>query len=252
MAPSANESRNLMSKSLRDDLLSLLALQGIDSQLERAKATLAAADNGASALAAYNAQKKIAEGLRATATKAQSEQKDAELKLESIETKRKQVNKTLYGGSVSGSRELENLQKELEMLGRQKVTAEDVVLETMEAAAAAVATAEAAEKEQLACASRFKKTRAAFEAKSKELTAEIATLQAPRDAAAKEVSHKDLLARYDLLRGKKQGIGCSAVSQDDTCGACHTRVNSQSAYAARLGEEVTLCEHCHRILTPLH
>lgn len=241
-----------MSKSLRADLLSLLALQAIDSQIERAKAALAAADNGASALAAYNAQKKTAEALRATATKAQSEQKDAELKLESIEAKRKQVDKTLYGGTVSGSRELENLQKELEMLGRQKSAAEDVVLETMEAATLAVAEAEAAEKEQLACASRFKKTRAAYEAKTKELTAELAALQAPREAAAKEVSHAELLARYDTLRSKKKGVGCSAIGADDACGACHTRVNSQSADAARHGEVITLCEHCQRILTPAH
>lgn len=240
----------MSSKSLRDDLLALLALQGIDSQQERAKATLAAADNGTAALAAYNAKKKEAEALRALAVKAQGDQKDAELKLESVETKRKQVDKTLYGGTIQGSRELDNLQKELDMLGRQKVTLEDAVLVAMEAASEAVALAESAEKEQLQCASRFKKTRAAYEAKHKELTAELAALQAPRAAAAKEISRPELLARYDSLRAKKQGVGCAPVSDDNTCSACHIRVNSQSADSARAGEVLTFCEHCNRIMTP--
>lgn len=240
----------MSSKTLREDLLALLALQGIDSQQERAKAALAAADNGTATLAAYNTKKKEAEGLRALATKAQLELKEAELKLESVEAKRKQVDKTLYGGTVQGARELDNLQKELDMLGRQKVTLEDAVLVAMEAAAAAVALAEVAEKEQLQCASRFKKTRAAYEAKHKELTAEIVSLQAPRAAAAKEISRPELLARYDSIRAKKQGVGCAPVSDDNTCSACHIRVNSQSADSARMGDALAFCEHCHRIMTP--
>ena len=242
----------MSSQSLRDDLLALLALQAIDTQQERAKAALAAADNGTATLAAYTAKKKEAEGLRTLATKAHGEQKDAELKLESVETKRKQVNNTLYGGTVQGSRELKNLQKELEMLERQKSTLEDTVLLAMDVAGEALARAEVQEKEQNQCATRFKKVRAAYEARHKELTAELASLHAPRTAAAKEVTRPDLLARYDLLRSKKQGIGCAPVGDDNTCSACHIRVNSQSADAARMGEEITLCEHCQRILTPRH
>ncbi len=239
-----------MSKSLRDDLLSLLALQAVDSQIEKAKATLAATDNGAAALGAYNTRKKEAEALRALATKAQSEQKDAELKLETIETKRKHEEKRLYSGSITGSRELENLQKEIEMLVRQKDSAEEAVLLTMDAAAEAVALAETAEKEQLLQASRFKKTRANYEARHKQLTAEIESLKAPRVAATAEVSSAELLARYESLRVKKQGIGCAPVGTGDSCGACHTRVNTQSADAARRGEAIVVCEHCGRILTP--
>jgi uncharacterized protein len=240
-----------MSKSLRDDLVSLLALQAVDSQIEKARATLAATDNGSAALGLYNTRKKEAETLRAAAAKAQSEQKDAELKLETIETKRKQEEKRLYSGSVSGSRELENLQKEVEMLGRQKESAEEVVLLAMDAAAEAVALAETAEREQLLQASRFKKIRSHYEARNKELTAELESLKAPRVAAAAQVSRPDLLARYENLHSKKQGgIGCAPVGADDACGACHTRVNTQAANSARLGESIIYCEHCARILTP--
>lgn len=239
-----------MSKSLRDDLLALLALQAIDAQQDRAKAALAAADNGSAALTTYNAKKAEAEAKRALASKAQAAQKDAELKLESVELKRRQVDKTLYGGTVQGSRELENLQKELEMLGRQKSVLEDEVLLAMEAASDALNLAGIAEKEQLQCAIRFKKTRQAYEAKHQELTHELAALQAPRATAASAVTRPDLLARYEALRSKKQGVGCAPVSSDNTCGACHIRVNSQSADAARAGEMITVCEHCQRILTP--
>ncbi|WP_395139196.1 zinc ribbon domain-containing protein [Armatimonas sp.] len=242
-----------MSKPLRDDLLSLLALQVVDSQIDKARATLAATDNGSAALGLYNTRKKEAEVLRAVATKAQTNQKDAELKLETIETKRKHEEKRLYSGSVTGSRDLENLQKELDMLVRQKDSAEEVVLLAMDAAAEAVAIAENAEKEQLLQASRFKKTRASYEARHKELTVEFEGLKAPRDTAEREISDKSLLARYEALRGKKNGggVACSGIGEDDACGACHTRVNSQSASAARRGETLVSCEHCARILTPL-
>lgn len=241
-----------MSKTLRDDLVSLLALQVVDSQIEKAKATLAATDNGSAALGTYNVRKKEAEALRAAATKAQSSQKDAELKLETIETKRKHEEKRLYSGSISGSRELENLQKEIDMLVRQKNSAEEEVLLAMDAAAEAVALAETAEREQLLQASRFKKVRANYEARHKELTAELEQLKAPRIAASAEVSSAELLARYENLRGKKQGVGCAAVGTGDACGACHTRVNTQAADAARRGDSIVFCEHCGRILTPAY
>ncbi|WP_309710812.1 C4-type zinc ribbon domain-containing protein [Armatimonas sp.] len=241
-----------MSKSLRDDLLSLLALQAVDSQIEKAKATLAATDNGSAALGVYNTKKKEAEALRTLAIKAQSEQKDTELKLETIETKRKHEEKRLYSGSVTGSRELENLQKELDMLVRQKDAAEENVLLAMDAAAEAVSLAEIAEKEQLLQASRFKKVRAHYEARHKELTAEIESLKSPRIAAVAEVSSAELLTRYENIRGKKQGVGCAPVGSDDSCGACHTRINTQAADAGRRGESIVFCEHCGRILTPAH
>jgi exonuclease VII large subunit len=106
--------------TLRDDLNALLAVQVIDTKIDRAKAAIAALDTGSRTAAAFNTQKAASESLRAAANKAQAEQKDAEMRLATVETKSAQVNKSLFSGTVTGSRELENLQRELEMLGARK------------------------------------------------------------------------------------------------------------------------------------
>lgn len=235
-------------KTLREDLHDLLALQEIDTQIERAKTELAGLDNGAKALAAYQAKKAETEALRSAANKAQATQRDAELKLASIETKAAQVNKTLYGGSVVSAREMENLQKELEMLGRQKNTTEEAVLEAMEAAGAAVSAMAAAEKELAQLAVRFKKTRVAFEARHKELATLLESLKAPRDAAQKLVTSPELLTRYEAIRSRRHGSGAATLTADNTCGSCGLTVSLQSSTAVRAGESIQTCESCGRIL----
>ena len=235
--------------SLFDDLKALMAVQAIDSKIDHAKAAIAALDTGVSTVTQYNATKSQAETLRAAATHAQAEQKDAELHLQSIETKTAQVNKTLYGGTVSAARELEHLQQELEMLARQKGTAEDSTLVAMEAANDAVAAAEAAEKKMAVLAARYRKIRAVYKEKHDEHTAEITEYETERAEAIKPVP-PPLLGKYDAIRAKKSGVGAAVLASDGTCGGCHTRISSALADEARSGKAVQLCEHCARILVP--
>lgn len=235
---------------LLGDLHALLALQTVDTRIDRAKAAIAALDTGAAAAAQYKAQQAEAEALRAAAHKAQAEQKDAEMRLASIETKTAQVNKTMFGGTVTGARELENLQKETEMLGRQKDDAEMKVLEAMEAAGEAGAQADAAEKALAALAATYRTIRAAYKERHAQLTAEIASDEAERATAAKPIPPA-LLTRYDAIRAKKGGIGAAPLEADGaTCGACHTRLNSTLTADVRAAHTVQVCEHCGRILVP--
>src|SRR4029079_11104441 len=111
--------------TLLQDLQVLLTVQTFDSQIDRGKAALAALDTGTSTAAAYNTGKVEFDKLRTKALKAQAAQHDAEMSLQSIETKKAAANKKLYGGSVTASRELENLQREVEMLERQKGEGEE-------------------------------------------------------------------------------------------------------------------------------
>src|SRR5689334_9945670 len=96
--------------TLLQDLQALLAVQAVDSQIDRTKAALAALDTGATTAAAYNTGKADFDKLRAAALRAQAAQHDAEMHLQSIEAKKADENKKLYSGRVTASRELENLQ----------------------------------------------------------------------------------------------------------------------------------------------
>ena len=234
---------------LFDDLHALLAVQETDTQILRAQAALAALDTGSALAAAYNAQKTEAERLHAQAVHAQADQRDAELRLAGIETKAAQVNKTLFGGTVSSPRELENLQHELEMLGRQTGDAETRVLEAMETAGEQKTAAERAEAELAALAERYRVVRVAFKERHAALSKEIAAHGAARAARIRAVPAA-LLARYDGIRAKRSGVGAAEMDASGSCGACHTRLSSSRVDAARAARTVELCEHCGRILIP--
>jgi len=234
---------------LRDDLQALLALQNVDGAILRARAALAGLDNGATTADAYNAAKTEADRLRALATHAQAEQKDAELRLSSVETKTAQVRKTLFSGTVTTPKELENLQKEIDMLGRQSGDGETRVLEAMETAGEQTAAAEAAEARLAALAERYRTTRAAYKKQHTELSAEIASQEKARADAAKIVPAA-LLTRYDALRAKKNGVGTAPLQDDESCGACHMRLNTELTVAVRAAAAPQVCEYCGRLLVP--
>ncbi len=234
---------------LRDELQALLALQNVDTAILRARAALAALDNGASTADAYNAAKAEADRLRALATTAQAEQKDAELRLSSLETKTTQVKKTLFSGTVTTPKELENLQKELDMLGRQTGEGETRVLEAMEAAGEQTGAAEAAEARLAALAARYRTIRAAYKQRQTELTAEIAASEKERAQAVKVIPAA-LLTRYDALRAKKNGLGATSLEGDESCGACHMRLNTELTVAVRAAAAPQVCEYCGRLLVP--
>lgn len=235
---------------LLKDLQALLAVQAVDSLIDRAKAALAALDTGASTAAAYNAAKAEADTLRAQATKAQAGQHDTEMRLQSIEEKTKQVQKTLFSGAVTGPRELENLQREIEMLGRQKGDNEEKVLEAMESASAAVAAAEKAEAGATALADKYRKTRTAYKERHAALSAEVAAHEKERADAARPVPPA-LLTRYDAIRARKGGLGAAPMNLDGTCGACHTRMNTGLDDDVRAGKAYQVCEYCGRLLVPM-
>jgi len=234
---------------LYNDLQALRDVLAADAKFLRAQAALAALDKGTKAAAAYNTTKAEADQLRAAANKAVTEQKDAEMRLASFEAKSVEVQKTLYAGKVTTPKELENLQKELEMLGRQKGDGETKVLEAMESAGAQVAQAEAAEARLAALADAYRAIRAAYKKRHAELSQEIAGYEKDRAAAVKVVPAA-LLARYEGLRAKKNGIGAAVVEADGACGACHMKLNTQLTDDTKAAETPQVCEYCGRLLIP--
>ena len=235
---------------LLDDLQALLDVQAVDTLTLRAQSTLAALDPGTTTAAAYNTAKTEAEKLRAAAVKAQVEQHDAEMRLQTIESKAAHVQTMLFGGTVTSAKELENLQKEGEMFGRQRGEAETKVLESMEAAGEQTAAAEAAETRVAALADHYRAIRAQYKERHAALSAEIAVHERERAEAIKPVPAA-LRSRYDALRVKKNGIGAATLAADGTCGGCHTRLNTGLTDEIKAGKDVQICEYCGRILVPV-
>jgi len=166
-----------------------------------------------------------------------------------LEEKRQTVELSMMKAGVA-PRELENLQKELEMIERQRESAEEIALMAMDSSGNTDTEAEELDKKMAAFASRYKKIRAAYKEQHAVLSREYSEAEAERIQIAAPVS-PGLLKKYDSIRGKKAGIGVAPVGKEESCGACHTRMNTGLAQAVRAGEEAQICEFCGRLLAPL-
>ncbi|GAB4454450.1 MAG: hypothetical protein OHK0029_09040 [Armatimonadaceae bacterium] len=231
----------------RKDLHALFAVQVVDNKIKKVHDALAALDDGSQFADAYNQRKAEFDRLKSTALKAETNQKDAELRLQSIDAKMVQVNKTLYGGTVTAARELENLQRELDMLERQRSDAEETVLISMETATVALAKAREHEAYLMALATKYKEVRALFKKESATFKKELDGYQAERTDAAKHVP-QDLLTKYDAVRKRRDGIGIVYMLDNGACGGCYTLLSKGLASAIRTGESVEVCEFCGRFL----
>jgi predicted nucleic acid-binding Zn-ribbon protein len=84
------------------------------------------------------------------------------------------------------------------------------------------------------------------EARQAELTAAHAQILAGRAALLPKVP-ADVLRRYDMIRGKRQGMGLAAI-QNGTCGGCFVVLAPQQVIAVQRAEEFSQCPRCQRIL----
>ena len=248
MGIGARGARRTLMPLLRETLEALLALQQIDTQIQRARRSQAALDNGADAQEKSVAARAHAQALTQEHHKAAADLKDTELKLSALETKLKTNHQRMYQGSITNAKELANLEKEIDALGRQRSDLDSRVLELMDEVeakktAAALAEAEAAQAEGHH-SSIVAHSRSRYEA----LTLELTALTAQRTAAANQVEDKAMLKRYDEIRARGAGVGIARVV-DRTCGGCHMQLGSQAIALAQGGDELAICENCGRILT---
>ncbi len=232
-------------------LQALAALQDIDTTLDQLRHRRSHLPERAE-LAAIEREMAVLEQAAGQAGAARAriaeQQTQLEADLAATEERARAVDRRLYGGTVTASRELQALAADVESLRARASALEDQVLELMEsrepleaelaglsaqlqtldarreAAAAGVATAEAGVDEELA---RFEKQRG----------------QAGGSVPA------DLQAIYDRLRARLGGIAVARLVGNH-CDGCHLTLPAMELDRIRhlpAGELIT-CEQCGRIL----
>lgn len=228
------------------DLRSLHRLHLIDAAIVEIRKRAAALEPGKAVQAEIAALQAACDEAIETARGLAGEQADLDLKQKTIDAKIAQIDKDVYGGKVVNPREVEALQKEIELLKRRRSDMDGRLLEIMEELPAAKAVAEAArlkvESKRGELAEYQKKvvaTRTELEAKFKEVSAK-------RAEAAAAVPHP-MVVRYDAIRQKAGGVGMAEVVRGGFCGMCGTHLPEKLIEGAKDGRIVT-CESCHRIL----
>ncbi len=152
----------------------------------------------------------------------------------------------VLSGSVTDSKELQNLTREIEALARRKDTLEREelgLMEKAEAGEAQVARVQAALAEGRAKEASLIEE---YKARGGELQTEIARLKAGREAIATRLP-QPLLARYETLRASKNGIAVGEL-KGSLCTACRTAIPAGEAQSLAAGPEIGECPNCRRII----
>jgi predicted nucleic acid-binding Zn-ribbon protein len=232
-----------------ETLKALYALQVIDSQLHKAKRAQAALDNGTAATAAAEAAHAQEQQRRNAHQKIAGDLKDSELKSAAVETKRKNYQQKLYQGTVTNPKELANIEKEIEALGRQQSDLDGRILELMDQAEQAQAALTVAEEQARQADGRRAEALSSFRSRHEALDLELAAFARQRREAEAAVEDKAALKRYEGIRAKPGGIGIARI-EGSACGGCHMTLSSTSIKAVKEGAQVQTCENCGRLLLP--
>lgn len=227
------------------ELATLREVQGFDIRLaacdrDLAKVPGALRDMDDEIEAARSHVKAVEEELRETA----AERRRAETELEEAETS---VDK--YGDQLLGARtneEYKGLQQQIANTKTRIGTIEDRILALMEKGDELEANL--AERKRA-----FAERSAVLEAQKTEIRSRAREQEEKRDqlrqrrAAAFAGLSEEIAARYERIRGARQGIAVAPV-RDDRCTACNVRLRPQLIEEIYAGRSIHTCETCARIL----
>ena len=233
--------------TLPETLQALYAVQQIDTRLQRTKKAQAALDNGQNAASQAQTAQDEAKRKRDALHQVSGNLKDTELKLAGVETKRKNYEQKLYQGTVTNAKELSNIEKEIEALGRQRSDLDGKVLELMEQAEQAQAEDAVAEAQAHQAEGHRAEVVAAFQSRYEALGLEQTELTRHRQEAAALVEDKVMLKRYDDVRTKSGGIGIAKI-EGNACGGCHMTLPATLIKAVKDMAQPQTCENCGRLL----
>ena len=175
-------------------------------------------------------------------------QNDKSLEVDGLHDKAKREESRLYSGLVTNPKELEDLQREIESLGRRIAILEDELLEVMLEVEEAESSNTEAEEKAAAIESEWKKTSERCKKEQEKLIHRIAELTEQKKHLLPLIHPESMM----VLESAKRRAGDTAVAalKNGRCRGCLVGVSANQQKAADEGKMVT-CDNCGRILCPL-
>jgi predicted nucleic acid-binding Zn-ribbon protein len=223
-------------------------LQQIDSDIQRLKRERSRLEDAAALRQAFEATAQVAETLEAQVHKLRGDLTDAELELKKIEGKKADFERRLYEGKTTNPKELQAMEQEIAMLGRQRSKLDETVLTLMDGIDTTSGELEAAKTRRDAAEAGWREQDERFRQESARLEGELAALAPRREAAAKALE-APTLARYENLRARQSNIAVARFV-DSTCSGCHTRLGAFAGRKLHEAQGYVYCENCNRFLIP--
>jgi len=224
----------------------LYQLQTIDNEIREKKQELKSVLDSLEEPAGLKAAREQMNSAETRHKKAQAEQRRLELRLGSHNAKLKASEDRMYSGKVTSTRELSDLQKEVEMLKRQQSNLEDESLEAMleleEAAEHETASREQLTERETAWAARSGR----LEDRKQQLAIFLHGALQARKKHLTSIDAKNH-ATYNSIAKKKRGVAVVELKHDNTCSGCLTGVSLATSKKVDQGL-ITYCGNCSRIL----
>ncbi|HUR24222.1 MAG TPA: C4-type zinc ribbon domain-containing protein [Acidimicrobiales bacterium] len=187
-------------------------------------------------------------GTAARLAAVEQHQETAESEATLIGQRIREIEKRMYSGEVSATRDLLAMTAEIETLKVRCSALEDVALAAMEEAEPLAEHIAALEAEDAALAGQGDGLVSSIAVVEAEIDAEVSAEEESRRQCASQVP-ADLLETYERLRSTLGGIGAARLV-GTSCSGCHLTLPASEV--ARLKREppdaLVLCEQCGRIL----
>jgi predicted nucleic acid-binding Zn-ribbon protein len=231
------------------DMARLLALQEIDTAIDRLSARRAVLESGgelATARSQADAAERALGELRLQLDVVGRDGSKLEHEIDSLSQKAAAEDKRLYDGSIANAKELESIQHEIENLKRRRSDREDEMLGLMEVREELERRAAEAQASSDAFREQVETVGGAALEELTSIEAELEAKVAERHALAPQIE-PDILDLYEDLRKQKKGIGAAALV-DGVCQGCHEQLSAMELDKVKRVEGVRRCEHCRRIL----
>ena len=171
-----------------------------------------------------------------------------EEEIASVVARIQQVERRMYGGEVSASRELSAMAEEVHSLGRRRASLEDREIELMEEREPVDRELAALGAEQGDVERESERGHAALAAAEAVVDEKAARELEARQAAATGLPSA-LLAEYERLRKRLGGVGAARLV-NGSCSGCHLTLPASELDRLRRAppDALLTCEQCGRIL----
>ncbi len=175
--------------------------------------------------------------------------KQLELEEQKIIETRKELYDNMYDGKTTSVKELEQMQRKMDLLAADKKQLEDNILNLMESIEEQEAELNKLEEDLTRSRQELEEKEGRLEEELDQYNNEVEQLLVKREQLAQKIDHR-YLDKYSTLAQKHQGEALARVV-DDICGGC--RVFISSAHRGHLynPSSMVYCENCGRLLVKL-
>ena len=224
----------------------LFQLQEIDSAIDKANRRLKEIEINLVDESQVTKAKELVEKCEANFFSQKSLFNSIDADIQSKKIKKAQSESSLYSGSITNPKELQDLQREISSLLAYISRAEDELMNIF-------IDLEKAEKELLEekdilykRLSDFESMKALLNGEKNQLTHLIKGLLGKRESVILPIE-LSILGNYDSLRKSKNGIAVARL-QDDSCTSCGASLTANQCQQARSQVKLSYCPSCGRIL----